>query len=305
MGIKPGDSVVVLGGCGFVGRSLVAELYRRGYHLRVVTRRPDRNRDLLVLPRLQLIEGDVHDEPFLRATVAGAQAIVNLVGILKERHPHDFRRVHEELPARIARVGPSLRFVHVSAVGATLESASAYLRSKAAGERQLRALAPSAVILRPSVIYGPRDHFVCRFTQLLRLAPLGLPVPLADSRLAPAHVTDVTAALLLALTQPHVVGQTYDLCGPEILSLGRIVGAIARARGYRISPWPLSPRKSLWLARFFEYLPAAPFTVDQWHTLMAGSICGPGSQGFADLGISPKPFLATLPGLVADRLSER
>ncbi|HUW97344.1 MAG TPA: hypothetical protein VMV40_00685 [Acidiferrobacter sp.] len=137
----------------------------------------------------------------------------------------------------------------------------------------LRAEVAEAVILRPSVIYGPRDHFVCRFAGLLRFAPPGLPVPLATSLLAPAYVADVAFGLAQALTQADAVGQTYELCGPEVLSLGAIVGAIARARGRRLALWPSSPATSLRLARLFEYLPYAPFTVDQWHMLTGRPLC--------------------------------
>jgi len=300
MAIRPGDTVVILGGCGFLGRALISELHGRGYHLRVATRRPDRHRDLLVLPRLDLAAGDVHDERFLQEIVAGAKAVVNLVGILKETRPEDFRRVHEELPTRMARAGHNLRLVHVSALGARHESQSAYLRSKAAGEKGLRAGAPGAVILRPSVIYGPHDHFVCRFVHLLRFAPLGLPVPLAQSLLAPVYVADVAFGLVAALTQAHAEGQTYELCGPEVLSLGAIVRAIAQARGCRFAPWPLSSDISLLFARLSERLPYAPFTVDQWHTLTEAEAapCTADNPGFAALGVSPRPFLATLPSLV-------
>ena len=303
MAIRPGDSIVILGGCGFLGRALVSELHRLGYHLRVVTRRPERHRDLLVFPRLDLIAGDVHDERFLRELVVGSRAIVNLVGILKERRPSDFQRVHEELPARLARAGHGLRLVHVSALGAGVGAASAYLQSKGAGEQRLRALAPGAVILRPSVVYGPYDHFVCRFVQLLRFAPLGLPVPLAESRLAPAYVTDVVQGLVQALTRARAEGQTYELCGPEVLSLGQIVQAIAQARGCRFAPWPLSSGVSLLFARVSERLPGALFTVDQWRTLKSAAHGATDNPGFGALGVVPRAFLATLPHLVGARRS--
>lgn len=163
MGVRPGEIIVLLGGCGFLGRILTRDLHRRGYRLRIATRRPDRNRDLLVLPRLELWEGDVHDDSFLRGLTGDAAAVVNLVGILRERAPGDFTRVHEELPARLGYACAGSRLVHVSAAGADPASASHYLRSKARGEMRLRGGAPDAVVMRPSVIYGPHDRFVSRF----------------------------------------------------------------------------------------------------------------------------------------------
>ena len=297
MGVRPGALVVVLGGCGFLGRALARDLHHRGYRLRLPTRHPDRHRDLLVLPRLELWEGDVHDERFLRKIAAGAAALINLVGILGERTPGDFVRVHEELPARAARAGCGLRLLHVSAAGADPASDSGYLRSKARGEQRLRALAPAAIVVRPSVIYGPRDHFVCRFQRLLRWAPLGLPVPLAASPMAPVHVDDVVSGITAALARTAAAGRDYGFCGPEVMPLSEAVSAIAEISG-RARPRGLSPGTSLLLARVLGHLPGPPFSVDQWRTLRAGSVCPAGALGLRDLGITPRPFREALKDLV-------
>ncbi len=296
MGVRPDARVVVLGGCGFVGRALVRELHGRGYRLRLVTRRPDRHRDLLVLPRLELWEGDVHDERFLRELASGAQAFINLVGILKEQAPGDFARVHEELPARMARAGRGLRLLQVSAAGADAASESAYLRSKGRGEARLRALAPEAIVVRPSVIYGPGDHFVDRFRKLLRWAPWGLPVPLAASLIAPVYVDDVARGIATALARTAAAGQDYGFCGPEILSLGDSVAAIATLCG-RARPLRLSARLSFLLARLLQHAPGTPFSVDQWRTLKGGSVCPEGAPGLSDLGVVPRPFREALEAL--------
>ncbi len=297
MGVRPDARVLVLGGCGFVGRALVRDLHGRGYRLRLVTRRPDRHRDLLVLPRLELWEGNVHDEGFLREAVVEVQAVVNLVGILKERAPGDFVRVHEELPARMARAGRGRRLLQVSAAGAHAAADSAYLRSKARGEARLRELAPDATIVRPSVIYGPGDHFVDRFRKLLPWAPWGLPVPLAESPIAPVHVDDVASGIAAALAQTAAAGQSYGFCGPEVLSLGDAVAAIAALCG-RTAPRRLSPRTSLLLARLLDHWPGAPFSVDQWRTLKAGSVCADTAPGLRDLGIHPRPLREALEALI-------
>ena len=299
MGVRPGALVVLLGGCGFVGRALVRELHHRGYRLRLVTRRPDRHRDLLVLPRLELWEGDVHDERFLRQVVAGAAALVNLVGILDERAPGDFVRVHEELPARVARAGCGLRLVQVSAAGADVASDSRYLRSKARGEQRLRALAPAAIVVRPSVIYGPRDHFVCRFQRLLRWAPLGLPVPLAASPMAPVHVDDVVSGIIAVLARTAAAGRDYGFCGPEVMTLWEAVAAIAKRSG-RARPRGLSSGTSLLLARVLGHWPGGPFSIDQWRTLRAGSICPAEAPGLPDLGVTPRPFREAFKDLVPE-----
>ncbi|WP_298137023.1 complex I NDUFA9 subunit family protein [Acidiferrobacter sp.] len=298
MGVRPGALVVVLGGCGFLGRALARDLHRRGYQLRLVTRHPDRHRDLLVLPRLTVWGGDVQDEGFLRSTMSGAAAAVNLVGILHERAPGDFVRVHEELPERMARAGCGLRLLQVSAAGAHAASESRYLRSKGRGEQRLRAVAPDAVIVRPSLIYGPNDHFVSRFQRLLRWAPLGLPVPLAQGLIAPVHVDDVAAGITAALARTVAAGRDYGFCGPAVMSLGEVVAAIARLSG-RPRPHGLSAQTSLWLARLLDHWPTAPFSVDQWRTLRAGSVCPADTPGLPDLGVTPRAFDTALADLIS------
>jgi len=296
MGVRPGDIVVVFGG-GFVGRALVVALHVRGYRIRLVTRRPDRHPDLLVIPDLELWEGDVGDDLFVAKVLAGAAALVNLIGILSERGPGDFVRLHEELPARLGRLGRSLRLVHVSAAGAYPDSPSAYLRSKARGELSLRAQSPASVIVRPAIIYGPRDHFVCRFLTLLRFAPLGLPLPCAESRQAPVHRDDVVAGLVAALGRVDAVGQTYEFCGPDVMSLGEIVGLIAQGRR-RL--FPLTPASSLFLARIAEYLPSAPLTVDQVRSLQAGGVSKPGSPDLTALLVHPRGFKEGLASILSE-----
>ncbi len=292
MAIKSGDRVVLFGGSGFVGRALISRLNARGLALRVVTRHPERHRDLLVYPTLALVRGDIHDDAVLARALADCHAVVNLVGILEERAPGDFARVHEQLPERLAIHAPQQRIVHASAAGAHEGAASAYFQSKARGEARLRARSPGAVILRPSIIYGPGDHFVCRFLRLLRLAPLGLPLPQAAGLLAPVHVQDVAQALVESLFRPRAAGGTYDLCGPEVMTLLNAVHAIARAAGHTLGPWPLSPRVSLWLARLAQHLPGRPFTVDQWRTLASGAVCASPADSW--LGIRPRAFPAAL-----------
>ena len=302
MDVRPGATVVLLGGCGFLGRALVRALDHRGYRIRVATRRPDRHRDLLVLPHLELWEGDVHNDAFVGALLTGATAIVNLVGVLDPRTPREFVRAHEDLPARVARLGAGLRLVHVSVAGASSASPSAYLRSKGRGEERLRAQAPDAVIIRPSVIYGPHDHFVNRFRGLLCGLPWPLPLalPLAESRLAPVHVDDAATGLVSALVRRDARGRTFGFCGPEILTLGEAVGLIAQVlrRDRRI--WPLSSRQSLLLARILGHLPGRPFSLDQWRTLKAGAVCGAG-PGLSELGVQPRGFHPGLAGLADAR----
>lgn len=299
MAIRPGDSVLILGGCGFLGRALISELHGRGYVLRVVTRRPDRHRDLLVFPRLTLLLEDIHEDQALARLAHGCQAIINLVGPFVPGSPHEFQQVYEALPARVARVAAGRRVLHVSAMGASISAASAYLRGKAAGETRLWEIAPQAVVVRPPVMYGPRDRFVCRFAQWVRRSPLVFPVPFPQAGLYLAHVADVAAALGRALAQVRAAGQTYELCGPEAIPLKRAVEAIAEARGLRPLVYPLSFRTSRHVARLGAYCSTRSFAGDPWWVLR-DAVCDRARPGFGALETEARPFLTALKDLLSD-----
>ncbi|MDA8390809.1 MAG: complex I NDUFA9 subunit family protein [Gammaproteobacteria bacterium] len=289
MKVKPGDRILILGGAGFVGRALIVRLHAAGYRLRVATRHPERHRDLLVLPQLELWAGDVHDDTGLRAALAGCQAVVNLVGILNESRRGDFGRVHEALPARCARLGAP-RIVHISALGADPAADSRYLASKGRGEISLRAAAPAAILLRPSLIYGRRDHFVCRFRKLSRWLPLLL-LPVPTARLAPVAVTDVAAAIEQALTDPHCDGQTYALCGPRSFSFLALVRLIV---GNPRRVWPLPAPLGALLGRLGDVFSGQPFSSEQLRMLAAGSVCTGAEPGLESLHIIPADFETVL-----------
>ncbi len=303
MAIRPGNSVLILGGCGFLGRALISELHKQGYVLRVVTRRPDRHRDLLVFPRLTLLAGDVHDDQALARLVRGCDAIVNLVGIFAERSPHEFEQVHEDLPIRIARIAGGRRLLQIGAIGASLDAASAYLRSRARGEARLREVAPWAVIVRMPILYGPHDRFVCHFVRALRFSPFVFPVPFPDMDLYPVHVGDVSAALGKALALVRAAGQTYELCGPEAVTLRHAVDAIAQMCGLGVSVRPLSLLTSRRVAQLGARFPALCFTKSPWWVLRDTGPCDRAAPGFAALGIQPRPFMAALRDLLPGGLS--
>lgn len=297
MVIRRGDCLCILGGSGFVGRALVFHLHAQGYVLQVVTRYPQRHRDLLVLPRLTLVAGDPTDASTLAAVIRPCQAVINLVGILAESRPGAFARVHEQLPAQLGQLAEYRRIVHVSALGADVDAPSRYLQSKARGEAALRQGAPHAVIVRPGLIYGAHDHFICRFAAWLRLAICGLPVPAGGLPLRLVAVSDVVAAIGCALTDAALIGRTFDLCGPERLTLIQAIAAIA-AHGPRRHLWALSPPLSLLLARITERLPGAPFSVDQLRTLEATATADCG--GLEALGLVAHDLATTLAVLAAD-----
>lgn len=268
--------IVLLGGTGFVGRRLLSALVRAGHEVRVLTRHRERHRDLLVLPRAWLVEGDVHNPAFLARECKGMDAAINLVGILHARNAAGFARVHAELPEKLAaacaQAGVS-RLLHMSALGASADAPSEYLRSKAAGEAAVMRAPLAVTCFRPSVIFGAGDGFTRRFAQLLRRIPGVFPLACPQARLQPVFVDDVVRAFVLALTQYATHGRCYDLCGPRVYTLLELVTYI---RGVLASPrriLPLGPRESWAQATLLEYLPGHLFTRDNFHSLTRDSVC--------------------------------
>ncbi|MBS0376603.1 MAG: complex I NDUFA9 subunit family protein [Proteobacteria bacterium] len=301
-------SIVLLGGTGFVGSHLAGRLVRDGHRVRVLTRDPARHRELLVLPSLELVRFDVHDAAHLPDALRGADAVVNLVGILHEGGGARFRRVHAELPRTVALACRSAgvpRLLHVSSIGAEESAPSAYLRSKGLGERLLREDAgPVAwTVFRPSVIFGPGDQFVNRFARLLRLAPV-LPIARAGARLAPVYVGDVVEALVGALASRTTERRVLELCGPDVYTLGGIVREVARSAGLRRLviglPGPLG-----WLqAAVLGLVPGKPMTLDNYRSLGVDSVCR--ENGFAIFGLVPASLASLAPTyLGAGRKSAR
>jgi len=305
---EPG-TICVLGGTGFVGRHLAARWTQLGHTLRVPTRSIARHRELLVLPRVSLVEGNVHDPQVLRALCEGCDTVVNLVGILNERgrDGRGFRRAHVELAQKVVEVCSTLgihRLLHMSALRADAPDApSRYLRSKGEAETIVRS-APgiASTIFRPSTIFGPDDSFLNRFARLLRLPSPLFPLPRADARFAPVHVGDVVAAYTRALLDPHTAGESYELCGPRVWTLREIVDGIARALSLRRRVVALPDALARMQAHIMDFVPGKPFSTDNFLSLTIDSVCA--RDGLAQLGIRPAPLEPSL-RLLADDQQER
>lgn len=287
--------VCVLGGTGFVGRSLAAKLTRSGYSVRIPTRDRQRARRMLVLPGLELIQADVHDPAQLTELVRGAAAVINLVGILNERE-HDgsgFQRAHVELAEKLVaacrKTGVG-RLLQMSSLKANAErGASHYLRSKGEAEQVIQSRAGESIqytIFRPSVIFGAEDSFTTRFARILKLTPV-LPLARLNARFAPVHVGDVTEAFVRALANSKSFGRTYELCGPDIYTLEEILRYLCRELGIRRAILSLPPplgRLQAWVGEYL--LPGKPFSRDNFRSLSVASVCR--DNGFAAFGIRPK-----------------
>ena len=291
-------NVLVIGGSGFIGRHVVRQLAGTGLQVRVPTRNRERAKDLILLPTVDVVRADVFEPQTLEGLVAGVDAVVNLVGILHG----DFERAHVELPRRIvaacrkAGVG---RLVHVSALKASLQGPSAYLRSKAQGEEAVRDAQSDALqttIFRPSVVFGREDRFLNLFAHLARQLPV-LALVSPEARFQPVHVLDVARAVALALSDPRTFGQTFELCGPRAYTLRKLVEYVVQALGLRRPIVGLGPSLSMLQAAVLEQLPGSIMTRDNVRSMQVDNVCDcPFPEVF---GFAPTPLEAVVPLYIA------
>ncbi len=300
----PRLKICVLGGTGFVGSELVSRLAAAGHWVRVPTRVLSRGQHLSVLPTVELAAVNIHEPRVLGELLAGMDVAINLVGILNEGAGARFRDVHVGLAAKLieeARIARVPRLLHMSSLGADAQRApSRYLRSKGEAEARVRGAEHSlgVTIFRPSVIFGPGDSLTNRFLRLLRLSAGVLPLARAHARFAPVYVDDVAAAFVQALSDRATLGQTYELCGPEILTLEQIVRATAAAAGARCRILAVPSLIGRLQGLLLGLLPGKPFSLDNFRSLLVDSVCG--ESGFARLGIEPQRMAAILPTYLGD-----
>jgi NADH dehydrogenase len=299
------DWVTVFGGSGFLGRRLVQRLAGEGRKVRLVARRPERA--ALARPpgaagEIVALKADLRDEASLGPALEGASAVVNAVGLYVERGASSFEAVHvagAAALARRARQAGVARLVLISGIGADPASRSAYVRVRAEGEAAVRAAFPEAVILRPSVLFGPEDAFFNSLAAILRLSPV---IPLfgrGETRLQPVFVGDVAEALARVLRAPEAAGRTYELGGPQAYSYRALLELVLAQIGRRrlLLPLPFF----VWdaLARLSSPLPTPPITEAQVELMRHDNLVAPGTPGFAELGIAPQAVEAILPSYLA------
>ena len=278
--MKP-EKVVLIGGGGFVGSCLASRLSLRGMQVVVPTRRPEKRKSLTLLPGVRLVAADIHDAQELAQSMAGADAVINLVGILHDRNSSQpygrrFAAAHVELPEKIVAAMKNSgvrRLLHMSALRAASDAPSAYLRSKAAGEAVVLAAAGDidVTIFRPSVIFGPGDTFLNTFSALLKILPF-LPLAGASTRFQPVYVGDVAEAFAAALSDPATYEKNYELCGPGVYSLRQLVEYTGRLIGCPRPVIDLPAPLARLQAALLGLLPNPPMSPDNLRSLQIDSV---------------------------------
>ena len=301
--LAPGALVTVVGGSGFLGRYIVQRLAEAGMRVRVAVRHPEAAlflKPLGSLGQIQLVHGDITSDAQMAAAFAGADAGVNLVGILAESGKQRFAALQAEGAGRAARAAAAAgvrHYVQISAIGADAASAVPYARTKAEGEAAVLAAIPTATILRPSLVVGPEDQFLNRFAAMARLSPV-LPVIAGDSRFQPVFVMDVAAAVVAALASPDAAGRTYELGGPDVLSFRAILAMINRETRHNRRLVDVPAAIATLMAKAGDILPFMPMTSDQLAMLGKDNIVGAGMPGLADLGVLATPMAAFVPAML-------
>ena len=293
--------IAVLGASGFVGRYVVRELAREGAVIAACCRHASAAgflRPMGDVGQIGAFSADLADERALAAVVAGADAVVNTVGILSERGRQRFDLAHHRGPAQLAALAKRAgvkRFVHISALGADPASASAYARSKAEGEVAIRAAFPGATILRPSLVFGPEDRFFNRFGALARYAPALPLIGGGATKFQPVYVGDVAAAVATALAREDTEGKTYQLGGPAVFTLKQLFELILHVTSRKRLLVPVPFGLASLEAFFLEWAPNPLLTRDQVRMLRHDSVVAPGAAGLAELGILPEALELVLP----------
>jgi len=302
---SPYDTLVtVYGGSGFLGRHVVRALAKRNYRIRVAVRRPELANHLQPLGRvgqIHAVQANLRHAPSVEAAARDAQVLVNLVGILFERGRQRFDAVHSYGAEQVALAASahSARLVHVSAIGVDEHASSVYARSKAMAERLVLAAQPQAVIMRPSILFGPEDDFFNRFAALARISPALPLIGGGMTRFQPVFAGDVATAIADAVDGGARGGAVYELGGPEVRTFKQLMQYVLTTieRKRLLVPIPFFAAKLQ--ATFLQYLPMPPLTPDQVELLRVDNVVSDAAKAegrtLQGLGVEPEPIEAIVP----------
>ena len=294
MRIHHPKNAVIFGGAGFVGRYLVRKLAQQNWNVSVVTRRPHRHRDLLVMPTVKLQEIVQLDSDSIRTLLKENDTVINLVGILHETKNQTFDAIHADLPADIAKIGIEKnirRLIHISSLGADTNAPSRYLQTKGQGEQALLESKSQGLefdIIRPSIVFGPDDSFTQLFAKLLKLAKGVFFVVTPDAKMQPVYVGDLVDCIMHAVNQQHSSCRSFDVAGPDIFTFYQLISLIDSMSGGHHRLIRLNDFLSRTMATFMQFTPGKLLTPDNILSLQVPNIIQTDQP--IPYGIQPRSF---------------
>ena len=291
--------ICILGGTGFVGRSLISALSKENYTITVITRDFDKNKDLAIYPNLKLIQEDVYNEKRMLEVSKSHDVLINLIGILNEKgfRGKGFYLAHSKIARIILNVSKQnriKRILHMSALNADPGGSSHYLRTKGEAESFLHTYGErfaDVTSFRPSVIFGTEDSFINRFSNLLKIIPFVFPLACAQTRFAPVYVGDLVNFMKDSIDDVSSFNKKIDICGPKIYTLEEIVKIIIEVKGYSTKVIPLNNALSKFQAVIMEFLPGKPFSIDNFNSCLVDSISESGLKFKTELESVIKQYL--------------
>lgn len=297
--------ICILGGTGFVGRHLARGLARQGYQIKILSRRREDARSILVLPSVTVVPGNVYNSDFLQRQFHDHDVVINLVGVLHDsrRSNRGFEDAHIKLPKMVVEACRNAgvpRLLHMSALQADADGASEYLKSRGRGEAAVFADAGRDIAVtafRPSIIFGPDDSFTNVFAKLLRTVPVFNVLVCPNAKFQPIYVKDVAAAFTQSLNDPATIGQRYDLVGPQVHTMRDIVEFIDGVLGTRRKMIPVGPGLARIMAFFMQFAPGKPLTPDNVRSMSVDNVS---DQSFeSTFGYAPASLPDKLPEWLA------
>ncbi|HKD22935.1 MAG TPA: complex I NDUFA9 subunit family protein [Rhizomicrobium sp.] len=294
--------VAVFGGSGFLGRYVVRALGKAGYRIRVGVRRPNLGNYLVPMGQvgqIQVVKANITNAEQVESVLSGADAVINLVGVLRQSGRQRFAKLHRDAPAELAKAAMNAgasTFVHVSAMGVSQNSPSLYARTKAEGELRVREAFPAATIFRPSLLFGPEDDFFNRFAGMARMSPFLPLIGGGNTKFQPVYVGDVATAIRKSVTDPAAArGRTYELGGPTIYTFRQLMELTLRETCRTRTLLPIPFGLASFGAAIANITPWPPITPDQVKLLKSDNVMTKGALGLGDLAIEPDSVEAIVP----------
>ena len=284
-------NITILGGTGFVGLSIINRLAATDSNITVITRNREKNKKILVYPRVRLVEANVNNAGELASHTKKTDVLINLIGILNEKghSGRGFRKSHSDLARHIlnaCKVNHIKRILHMSALNADSKGPSHYLRTKGEAESYLMTYGKriaNITIFRPSVIFGKKDSFILRFSNLLNFVPYVFPLACHNAKFSPVHIDELANFIVNAIQDIKSFGKAYNLCGPKVYSLKEIVELIIVTKNRNIKVIPLSNSMSKLQAAIMEFVPGKPFSIDNYNSCQIDSTCHSDHNFYSDL----------------------